>query len=316
MPETHLACGYYRYYGQGDFIGALAEFQRAEEGLPHNVDILEAIALIQRRLMHWDEAIEAARRAIEIDPRNIHTSLVLMETHSFMRDFPEVHAIADRLFAQDPTNEEALWLKVRAYWSIGDLNSVEPLLANPGFPPVLRGMCALFQRRYEAAIDIFSRALANSSTDDDKRDILFRLGLSQLRAGDVPAARASYQRAIQILNHELERTAPDSPYGVHGDLGLAYAGLGDASSAVAEGQKAISILPAFKDPFEGPKAEEDMARIYAFLGDADHAIPILKRLLQIPYSLSITSGLLRLHPDWDPIRSDPRFQELTREKKP
>ena len=31
LPETHLALGYYRYYGQRDFTGALAEFQQAEQ---------------------------------------------------------------------------------------------------------------------------------------------------------------------------------------------------------------------------------------------------------------------------------------------
>ena len=40
LPETHLALGYYRYYGQRDFTGALAEFQQAEKGLPNNVDII------------------------------------------------------------------------------------------------------------------------------------------------------------------------------------------------------------------------------------------------------------------------------------
>ena len=59
-----------------------------------------------------------------------------------------------------------------------------------------------------------------------------------------------------------------------------------------------------------------MAEIYALLGDADHAIPILKRLLQIPYAGAITPALLRLDPVWDQIRNDPRFQELAAEKKP
>ena len=59
-----------------------------------------------------------------------------------------------------------------------------------------------------------------------------------------------------------------------------------------------------------------MAAIYAELGDADHAIPILKRLLQIPYSFPNTPALLRLDPGWDQIRNDPRFQELAAEKKP
>jgi serine/threonine-protein kinase len=59
-----------------------------------------------------------------------------------------------------------------------------------------------------------------------------------------------------------------------------------------------------------------MARIFALLGDADRAIPILQRLVQTPYSNSINAGLLRLQPDWDPIRNDPRFQELVGETKP
>ena len=55
LPETHLALGYYRYYGQFDFAGALAEFQLAEQGFPNNADVLRAIALIHRRFGHWDE---------------------------------------------------------------------------------------------------------------------------------------------------------------------------------------------------------------------------------------------------------------------
>ena len=60
---------------------------------------------------------------------------------------------------------------------------------------------------------------------------------------------------------------------MHAWLGHAYAGLGDAASAIREGQKAMAIDPTSSDPFEGPLAEESMAEIYAMLGDADHAIP-------------------------------------------
>src|SRR5947208_3150895 len=76
LPETHLAVGYYRYYGQRDFTGGLAEFQRAEKGLPNNVDVIEAIAFIQRRLGHWEEAIAEWRRAIELDPHEDRKSVV------------------------------------------------------------------------------------------------------------------------------------------------------------------------------------------------------------------------------------------------
>ena len=61
-----------------------------------------------------------------------------------------------------------------------------------------------------------------------------------------------------------------------------------------------------------------MARIYAQLGDADHAIPMLKRLLRTQFAGAtlLTPATLRLDPIWDPIRNDPRFQELLAENAP
>ncbi len=181
----------------------------------------------------------------------------------------------------------------------------------------MRGMQALYERRYAAAIEILSSAVAAKTkrgepSDDEK----LLLGLSQQRAGDVAAARATYESAAQEFRRELEKVAPGTfqEGDLHAFLGQAYAGLGEAASAIAEGQKAIAMHPSSKDPFEGPGREEDMARIFALLGNADHAIPILKRLLEIPFP--ITPALLRLDPVWDQIRNDPRFQELATEKKP
>jgi tetratricopeptide (TPR) repeat protein len=184
----------------------------------------------------------------------------------------------------------------------------------------LRALCPLFQRRYAAAIEILSRALA-TETDRVARDYeKLWLGLSQERSGDIVAARATYQDAAQDFQRQLKKAAPDSLAAglTHSFLGSAYAGLGEAASAIAEGQKAMAIDPSSKDPVEGPIKEERMANIYALLGDADHAIPILERLLQIPCPNvtvgTITPALLRLDPVWDQIRNDPRFQELASEK--
>jgi TolB-like protein/Flp pilus assembly protein TadD len=314
LPETHLAVGYYRYYGQLDFSGALTEFQRAEQGLPNNVDILQALVLIQRRFGHWEEAIEAGRRAVELDPRNVVSSIVLAETYRCTRRFPEVLATADRILAQDPTNGSAIWMKASVFLAAGDLDAVQPLLVNPSTLEILRGMVALFQRRYAVAIEILSKELATETDRDLRTKEKFLLALSQQRAGDVTAARETYQNAAQELQRKLEKGASNAP--LRADLGLAYAGLGEADSAIAEGQKATALQPSSKDSYEGPASEEAMARIYALMGDADHAIPILKRLLQIPYYLPITTGWLRLDPVWDQIRNDHRFQELAAENAP
>ena len=77
LPETHLALGYYRYYGQRDFTGALAEFRKLNRVFRITLMSSMAIALIQRRLGHWDEAIAAVRRAVELDPRNIDALITL-----------------------------------------------------------------------------------------------------------------------------------------------------------------------------------------------------------------------------------------------
>jgi tetratricopeptide (TPR) repeat protein len=143
--------------------------------------------------------------------------------------------------------------------------------------------------------------------------------LSQQRAGDVATARATYEDAVQNIRRKLETVEPDSyqAAATHATLGWAYAGLGEAASAIAEGQKAMAIHPTSKDAFGGPEEEDRLARIYALLGDADHAIPILERLLQMPYgsAMFLTPATLRLDPMFDPLRNDPRFQKLCEEKK-
>jgi TolB-like protein/predicted Zn-dependent protease len=313
LPEVQLARGYH----EQDDTRALAEFRQAEKGLPNSADVIEAIARVQRALGHWDEAVADLRRAIELDPRNIRASNNLALTYCAMRRFPEAVATLDRVLAWDPTNARALLTKADALMAIGDLQAAEPLLANPELPVNRRARYALFQRNYAAAIEILSKDLAVEREQRDPADIL-SLAFSQQLAGDLSAARASYQKAIESSRGELEKVAPGSgvePY-TRALLGAAYAGLGEAASAIAEGQKAIGLLPSSKNPEFGPDLEDEMARVYAQLGDADHAIPMLKRLLrtQYPSATFLTPATLRLDPIWDPIRNDPRFHELVAER--
>jgi serine/threonine protein kinase/tetratricopeptide (TPR) repeat protein len=317
LPETHLALGYYRYYGKRDFTGALAEFQQAEQGLPNNVDIVYAIGLIQRRLGHLDEVTAAMRRVVELDPRNIDAYTVLALNYTALRRFPDALGVTNNLLVFDPTNATALGLKAYALFAMGNLDALDSVIANPGANAAIRGEVALKRRRYTEAVEILTKGLSEKPAED-KRGLLFMLGLAQQHAGNMAAARAAYQELAQECQRELEKTAPDSypTLDLHTWLGHAYAGLGDAASAVAEGQKAMAIDPTSSDPFEGPGQEESMAEIYAMLGDADHAIPILQRLIKIPSYTAITPTMLRISTIWDPIRNDPRFQELVAEKKP
>jgi hypothetical protein len=80
---------------------------------------------------------------------------------------------------------------------------------------------------------------------------------------------------------------------------------------------ADSILQRIKkDAWGFAREEEAVARAYTALGDFDRAVPLLQHALATPASQSLTPAYLRLDPFWDPVRNDPRFQELVAGKKP
>jgi TolB-like protein len=312
LPENHLALGYYHYYGLRDFKGALEEFQLAEKSLPNDVEVLKAIGLIQRRLGHWDEAIAVLRRVFELDPRNIQSAGILCSTYIAKRRFSDALAVADHILAVEPSNTQGIGIKAFCFWGLGNLDAVDEVLANPAANLHLRGHQALNKHKYAEALDLFTKGLQNAR-GEEKRELLFDVARTQQRLGNVPASRAAYQQVIQELNQALNSVDKADTFGLaglHSFLGLVYANMGDAASAVAEGRKGMELQPTSEDPFEGPQREEQMALIYAGLGNADEAIPILKKWIDVPSSTGIAPTLLRIDPIWDPIRKDPRFQEL------
>ncbi len=94
----------------------------------------------------------------------------------------------------------------------------------------------------------------------------------------------------------------------HALLGLIYAGLGRCDEAVAEGKRAVELLPEAKDAFDGPILVISRARISMMCGDMDTALALLDRSLQTPSGVTIHE--LRLDPIWDSLRNDARFQRM------
>jgi len=175
----------------------------------------------------------------------------------------------------------------------------------------------LNKHKYAEALDLFTKGLQNPGAE--KKELLFDIARTQQRLGNATASMAAYQQVTQEITQELGKTDREHVYGLgalHSFLGMVYASSGDAASAVSEGRKGMAMDPTSEDPFEGPQREETMALVYALLGDADNAIPILKRWINVPSSTGIAPTLLRVNEFWDPIRNDRRFQELVAEKEP
>jgi tetratricopeptide (TPR) repeat protein len=130
--------------------------------------------------------------------------------------------------------------------------------------------------------------------------------------GDDNAARTAFLQA----RSEVEKTISEQPnYGPgFSVLGLIDAALGRNEDALREGRHAIELLPITKDSIDGAELVKYLAVIYAWCGEKDLAIEQIGKTLRIPSTLSY--GNLKLHPYWDPLRGDPRFEKVVADLEP
>jgi hypothetical protein len=87
---------------------------------------------------------------------------------------------------------------------------------------------------------------------------------------------------------------------------MAY--LGRKDEATREGTRGCALLPVTKDALTGAYLQHQLARIYTLVGEPGKAIDTLEPLLRIPYFLS--PRWLRIDPNFDPLRANPRFRKL------
>ncbi len=70
----------------------------------------------------------------------------------------------------------------------------------------------------------------------------------------------------------------------------------------------MALTPPTKDAYLGAYYQHQLARIYILVSEPEKALDNLEPLLKIPYYLS--SGWLKIDPNFDPLRKNPRFQKL------
>jgi hypothetical protein len=91
-------------------------------------------------------------------------------------------------------------------------------------------------------------------------------------------------------------------------LGFIDAARGRKDDALQEGRSATQILPVEKDIMNGGRIIVYLAMIAAWVGYKDLSYETLGAAVRYP--TSPTYGQLKLLPTWDPLRGDPRFEEI------
>jgi TolB-like protein/Flp pilus assembly protein TadD len=320
LPEAHLALGFSYYWGDNDYDAALKEFEIAQRTLPNESEVYLALGAIQRRQGKWAESTANLEKAASLNPKDTWPLQNLAFNYAMQRNFGAAIKTIDHALELNPKGV-ALWeIKVKlAIAEKADFSVYEQALEKMKSLPMsseerLKVVAAqadllLFQRKYQQVMQ-----LAQSIPDESLAAMpgasagkYYAIGVAQKGLGDDAAARTAFLQAKNILEEQLKQK-PDDP-GLHIQLAKLLAWLGEKDAAIAEAQRATDLRPESKDAFDGPRITEDVAQVYAILGDNARAIELLDGLLSRPTGVTLQS--LKANPAWDPIRTDPAFQALS-----
>jgi len=229
-----------------------------------------------------------------------------------LRRYSEAREAVSQGLGFAPSNLDLIHLKAMTFLAQGDLAGARAVVkATPPevAPTALVAEMAAW-RATAWVLDLEQRALLLRLTptafDDDRG--LWGLCLAQAAAlnGDIQGTHRYAEEARKAFEEQLRNTPEDAQR--HAFLGLALAYLGRKEEAVREGERGVSLAPVAKDAEEGPYFQFEIVRIYTLVGEPEKALDQLEPLLKIPSDLS--PGWLKIDPNFDPLRKNPRFQKL------
>jgi TolB-like protein/Tfp pilus assembly protein PilF len=315
--ETHLAQAIHFYWAYRNFSQAREELAKAQHALPNNAQIFQFLGLTDRRQGRWDEAIRNLEHAVDLDPRNQNTLGDLEDTYFKLRRYEEATAVAYRALALQPRS--ALLRAFPAQIEVEADANVAPLRAtlNTIEAEGPTSAAEVANISFELAVRehdpiAAARALANIPSEGYIREADYAVPhswhealLAKLRQ-DAPDAHA----ALIAARAEIEKLVRAQPGNTKplSALALVDAKLGDKEKAIQEGRTACDMLPPGKDGISGVLVVSGLARIYALTGEKDLALKQLDIVSKIPFGPSY--GQLRLDPEWDSLRGDPRFEKI------
>jgi TolB-like protein len=313
--ETHLAKATYYYRCHLDYVRARAELALAQRTLPNNPEIPELTGYIDRRQNLWPESSRSLQKAFELDPRNFFILQQIASSYQELRQFGAMAAALDRALALVPND-----LDTRVTRATVDLEwradtrplhqTIQTLLAENPDSAADMGDLWLYTALCERDPKSAAKAVAAIPPTGTATDLNFPRPWSEALAARARGDEVTARNAFLAARTEAEKIVREQPdYGpALCVLGLIDAALGRKEDGMREGRRAAEILPTTKDALDGAEIMKYLGVIYTWCGEKDLALDQIEATLKIPSTLSY--GNLKLHPNWDRLRGDPRFEQI------
>jgi TolB-like protein/DNA-binding winged helix-turn-helix (wHTH) protein len=316
LAEVQLAHAQYRHYVELDYAGAAEELRTLEARWPNNVEVLQSLAFIARRLGHWNEALVYLRRELTLDPLSRAGFGYVLETLRYAHRPAEAASVVAGMRAIWGDDANQIPCESEVLQSIGDLDGADTLLQRlpadvdaKGATLESRRAQYAYRRRFADGLVWFDalRKSAPLQQWSPLRRAKLDLALGDFRRwnGDVAGAREDYAAAAEAVRESADADHPD--YNAFALSAMAYAGLGDRDRAL-DYLGRLSHAPLAADTMNGALSREYLARTFARLDDHEAAVVALERVVKEPSRMTVDT--LRLDPDFDTLRGDVRFQRL------
>jgi serine/threonine-protein kinase len=290
--------------------------EAVDEALRLDPDLPEAHrALGQGKFV---EALANQKQAAELDPRSAVMAYNVAETYWLVRNPVEAARYFDRAISLSPDlaypyAAKAEWVHLRLEGSREKARAVLEEAGRVGLaehPQIAYTwvLLEIWDGDYQQALD----RLALVSSDVLWEDQWLHVPKTQLYAqihglmGNRQLEQAYCDSTRSMLESRIQQRPDDER--LRSALGIAYAGLGRKEGAIREGELAVELLPMSKEAWRGAHRVEELARIYAMVGEYGAAIDQLEILLAVPSPTAVP--MLRIDPTWNPLRDHPRFQAL------
>jgi TolB-like protein/Flp pilus assembly protein TadD len=311
-PEGYLALGTYQRLVRNDAERALEQFAQGQRFAPGNADLLRGTAQAEQALGRWESAVEHFRQAEHLDPRAVNGWTSIGSALLRLRRYPEAREALDRGLALAPANLRLIENKAMTFLGEGDLDGARAMLkaAEKVVEPTA---LVAYVANYNDLVWIFDERqrelllrLTPSVFDGDRATWALCLVQVYSLRGDAANVHTYAEEARKAFEEQV-RAVPDDA-GRQTSLGLSLAYLGRKEEAIRKGERGAALEPLTKDARNGPYNQHQLARIYMLVGEPEKALDKLEPLLKIPYYLS--PGWLKIDPNFDPLRKNPRFQKL------